>query len=42
MSGYPEHGAPTSSGQVLEPGVPFLAKPFTRSVLLQKIDELLV
>jgi CheY-like chemotaxis protein len=41
ISGYPEYGAPTSSGHVLEPGVPFLAKPFTRDALIQKINELL-
>lgn len=39
MSGYPEHGA--APGSVLEPGAPFLAKPFTREVLLQKIRDLL-
>jgi PAS domain S-box-containing protein len=39
ISGYPEYGA--TSGNVLEPGVPFLAKPFTRDVLIQKINELL-
>lgn len=39
ISGYPEHGA--QPGSVLEPGAPFLAKPFTREVLLQKIRELL-
>jgi hypothetical protein len=39
ISGYPEYG--TNSGSVLEPGVPFLAKPFTRDVLIQKINELL-
>ena len=39
MSGYPEHGAPP--GSVLEPGVPFLSKPFTRDVLLEKIRDLL-
>jgi PAS domain S-box-containing protein len=39
MSGYPEHGAP--SGSVLEPGVPFLSKPFTRDSLLEKIRDLL-
>ena len=39
MSGYPEHGAPP--GSVLEPGVPFLSKPFTRDLLLEKIKDLL-
>ena len=39
MSGYPEHGAPP--GSVLEPGVPFLSKPFTRDLLLDKIRDLL-
>jgi signal transduction histidine kinase len=39
MSGYPEHGA--APGSVLEPGVPFLPKPFTRDVLLEKIRDLL-
>jgi nitrogen-specific signal transduction histidine kinase len=39
MSGYPEYG--TNSGSVLEPGVPFLAKPFTRDVLIQKINDML-
>ena len=39
MSGYPEHGAPP--GSVLEPGVPFLSKPFTRDLLLEKIRDLL-
>jgi signal transduction histidine kinase/CheY-like chemotaxis protein len=39
ISGYPEYGA--TSGNVLEPGVPFLAKPFTRDVLIQKISDLL-
>ena len=44
MSGYPEIGAPpkgfTEPG-VLDPGVPFLSKPFTRDVLLAKLQELL-
>ena len=40
ISGYPEYGA-TSPGSVLEPGVPFLAKPFTRDALIQKINETL-
>jgi PAS domain S-box-containing protein len=39
ISGYPEHGA--QPGSVLEPGAPFLAKPFTRDLLLQKIRDLL-
>jgi PAS domain S-box-containing protein len=39
ISGYPEHGA--QPGTVLEPGAPFLAKPFTRDLLLQKIRDLL-
>jgi CheY-like chemotaxis protein len=39
MSGYPEHGA--APGSVLEPGSPFLAKPFTRDVLLQELQRLL-
>jgi PAS domain S-box-containing protein len=39
MSGYPEHGA--TPGSVLEPGVPFLSKPFSRDLLLEKIRELL-
>ena len=39
MSGYPEYGG--SSGSVLEPGVPFLAKPFTRAALLSTIEDLL-
>jgi two-component system, cell cycle sensor histidine kinase and response regulator CckA len=44
MSGYPEIGAaprsPSEPG-VLDPGVPFLSKPFTRDVLLAKLQELL-
>jgi PAS domain S-box-containing protein len=40
MSGYPDAGG--SPQGVLEPGVPFLSKPFTRDVLLAKIQELLV
>ena len=40
MSGYPDAGG--SPQGVLEPGVPFLSKPFTRDVLLAKIHELLV
>ena len=39
ISGYPEHGS--APGSVLEPGAPFLPKPFTREVLLQKIRDLL-
>jgi PAS domain S-box-containing protein len=39
MSGYPEHGA--APGSVLEPGVPFLPKPFTRDMLLEKLRDLL-
>jgi two-component system, cell cycle sensor histidine kinase and response regulator CckA len=39
ISGYPEYGA--TSGNVLEPGVPFLAKPFTRDVLIRKINDML-
>jgi PAS domain S-box-containing protein len=41
ISGYPEYGGMTSFESVLEPGVPFLAKPFTRDVLIQKINEML-
>jgi PAS domain S-box-containing protein len=41
ISGYPEYGGSSESGSVLEPGVPFLAKPFTRDVLIQKINEML-
>jgi PAS domain S-box-containing protein len=44
MSGYPEIGATPrglSEPGVLEPGVPFLSKPFTRDVLLAKLQELL-
>jgi PAS domain S-box-containing protein len=40
MSGYPDAGG-TPQG-VLEPGVPFLSKPFTRDVLLSKVHELLL
>jgi two-component system cell cycle sensor histidine kinase/response regulator CckA len=40
ISGYPEYGG-SESGSVLEPGVPFLAKPFTRDVLIQKINDML-
>ena len=39
ISGYPEHG--TSPGKVLESGVPFLPKPFTRDLLLAKLKEIL-
>jgi two-component system cell cycle sensor histidine kinase/response regulator CckA len=39
MSGYPDAGG--SPQGVLEPGVPFLSKPFTRDVLLNKVHELL-
>ncbi len=39
MSGYPEHGS--APGSVLEPGVPFIPKPFTRDVLLEKIRDML-
>jgi CheY-like chemotaxis protein len=38
ISGYPEHGA--TRGSVLEPGVPFLQKPFTRNLLLEKLRSL--
>ena len=41
ISGYPEYGAASSTAHVLEPGVPFLAKPFTRDALIRRIDELL-
>jgi PAS domain S-box-containing protein len=39
MSGYPEHGA--APGTVLEPGAPFLPKPFTRDLLLEHVRLLL-
>ena len=39
ISGYPEHGS--SPGRVLEAGVPFLPKPFTRDLLLAKLQEIL-
>jgi CheY-like chemotaxis protein len=39
MSGYPEIGA--AGKGVLEPGVPFLSKPFTRDMLMTKLHELL-
>jgi PAS domain S-box-containing protein len=38
ISGYPEHGSP---GRVLESGVPFLPKPFTRDLLLSKLAQIL-
>jgi two-component system, cell cycle sensor histidine kinase and response regulator CckA len=38
ISGYPEHGSP---GRVLESGVPFLPKPFTRDLLLAKLAQIL-
>jgi PAS domain S-box-containing protein len=42
MSGYPEIGAAGAKGPgVLEPGVPFLSKPFTRDMLMAKLHELL-
>jgi len=43
ISGYPdpEYGGSSPSGSVLEPGVPFLAKPFSRDVLIQKINDML-
>jgi PAS domain S-box-containing protein len=44
MSGYPEMGASgigASGRGVLEPGVPFLSKPFTRDMLMAKLHELL-
>jgi PAS domain S-box-containing protein len=41
ISGYPEYGSSSSTTHVLEPGVPFLAKPFTRDVLIRRIDEVL-
>jgi two-component system cell cycle sensor histidine kinase/response regulator CckA len=40
MSGYPEYGS--EPGTVLEPGVPFLPKPFTRDVLLEHVRALLI
>jgi FixJ family two-component response regulator len=39
ISGYPEHGS--SPGRVLEAGAPFLPKPFTRDLLLGKLQEML-
>ncbi len=39
ISGYPEYGA--ARGNVLEPGVPFLPKPFTRDLLLDKLRAML-
>ena len=43
ISGYPdpEYGGSSPSGSVLEPGVPFLAKPFSRDVLIRKINDML-
>jgi FixJ family two-component response regulator len=43
VSGYPEHGAEPSVpfGTSMEPGAPFLAKPFTRDALLRRLRELL-
>jgi len=41
ISGYPEYGGMSAFESVLEPGVPFLAKPFTRDVLIQKINDML-
>jgi len=38
ISGYPEHGSPN---RVLEAGAPFLPKPFTRDLLLAKLQEIL-
>jgi DNA-binding NtrC family response regulator len=40
MSGYPEYGA--APGSVLEPGVPFLPKPFTRELLLEQVRSILL
>jgi len=39
MSGYPEDGSPR--GLLLDPGMAFLAKPFTRGMLLRKLREVL-
>ena len=39
MSGYPEIGGYQKG--VLEPGVPFLSKPFTRDVLMAKLHQVL-
>jgi DNA-binding NtrC family response regulator len=41
ISGYPEYGGMSTFESVLEPGLPFLATPFTRDVLIQKINEML-
>ena len=41
ISGYPEYGGMSAFESLLEPGVPFLAKPFTRDVLIQKINDML-
>jgi PAS domain S-box-containing protein len=38
MSGYPQQGAHES---VLDPGAPFLQKPFTRDVLLERVRDIL-
>jgi CheY-like chemotaxis protein len=40
ISGYPEHGS-SANGSVLDPGAPFLQKPFTRDLLLEKVREIL-
>jgi CheY-like chemotaxis protein len=40
MSGYPEYGS--APGSVLEPGVPFLPKPFTRELLLEQVRSILL
>jgi FixJ family two-component response regulator len=40
ISGYPEHGS-SANGSVLDAGVPFLQKPFTRDLLLEKVREIL-
>jgi hypothetical protein len=39
MSGYPQQGAANES--VLDPGAPFLQKPFTRDLLLERVREIL-
>jgi hypothetical protein len=43
VSGYPEHGSEPSVpfGTSMEPGAPFLPKPFTRDALLRRLRELL-